>query len=89
MKSIGLLTIAVIFIGFGIVSITSPTVIRNWIAKDHKEGLKDFGASDQIAEEYVKKYIPPNELIYRIVGFIFLFFGGMLFYAVVKTLLKS
>lgn len=89
MKFIIPLVIATVFVICGIVSALSPTTIKNHINKSHTEGLKDFGASNNYAEEYVKKNVLQYDLIYRIIGIIMIVCGGLLFYAVVKTLLKS
>ena len=89
MKVILPLAAAVIFIVYGIISIFSPTTIKNHMNKSHTEGLKDFGASNDYAEKYVKKNLLQYDSIYRVIGIVMMICGGLLFYAVVKTLLKS
>ncbi len=57
--------------------------------RSHKEGLMDFGASDEYAEEYVKRNVAQKVWIYRFFGVISIIGGSMLFYAVVRTFFNS
>lgn len=88
MESIMLLAIAIVFIVYGTFGAIYPSKIKNSTNESHKAGMKDFGVSEEEAEKRVKKYVEQRNWWYRIMGIICAFFGGMLFYAVVRTLLK-
>lgn len=88
MKFIIGLAIAIVFLICGTIAIISPSKIKNSMNKSHEEGIKDLGNSDKYANNWVKKYVVQNDWHYRIMGIICTFFGGLLFYAVIKMLLK-
>lgn len=89
MKFIFPLAVAIIFIACGIVSIFSPSTIKNIMNRSHMSGLKDFGASDNQAKQYVEKYVEQRNWLHRVMGVIMVFFGSALFYAVVRTIFSS
>ena len=89
MKEIIPLAIAIVFIVYGFYSIIYPSKVRNSMNRNHKEGLTDFGVSSAAAESWVKKSVVQKEWVYRISGIIMTVFGGLLFYAVVRTMLQN
>lgn len=89
MESIILLAIAIIVMIYGTIGVISPSTIKNHLNKSHMESSKDLGTSDEDAEKWVKKYVEQRNWWYRIMGIIGAVFGAMLFYAVVRTLIKS
>ena len=89
MKFIIGLAIAIVFLICGVITIISPAKIKFFLIESDKRAIKDWGASDEYAENWVKKYVVQNDLHYRIAGIICTVFGVLLFYAVIKTLLKS
>lgn len=89
MKFIIGLAIAIVFLICGTMAIISPSKIKNSMNKSHGAGIKDWGTSDEYANNWVKKYVVQNDWHYRIMGIICTLFGVLLFYAVVKTLIKS
>jgi uncharacterized protein YjeT (DUF2065 family) len=89
MESIILLAISIGFLSYGIFAALYPSRVKNSMNESHKQGIRDFGASDEDAEKWVKKAVVQYDWHYRIVGIICAVAGALLFYATVRTMLKS
>ena len=77
-------SIAIIFIVVGLISVVRPDIVRMFVIKDHRASLRWWGKSPEETEIWLEKYLV-RPLFFRIAGIVEVVFGLMALYAALKT----
>jgi hypothetical protein len=88
MDNIILTIIIIIFFTVGVTMLLSPGKVKEYVSKGNLSALRDWGKSNDDAEEWVKNNIASKQ-VFRFIGFVMIIFSLLGIYAIIRTLLKS